>query len=393
MLRNLFRKVKYHKKVNQKKPIAPQVGPKIEQLATDSSISKKINENLEKVHTIFKCSSDVSIRNFSIGKNKKEAFIVNIEGLSDKKIINENILGNLMTAANSSKEYDINIKNIKDNMLSIYNITTVNTLYDSVEGILNGNTLLFLDGEEAALEMRTHACEHRNVEMPQTESTVRGPHEGFTETLSVNIALVRRKIKNADLKIEEMKIGLRTRTDVCIIYLDSLADCKIVEEVNRRLRSIEIDAILESGYIEDFIEDAPFSLFPTVGNTERPDKFAANILEGRVGILVDGSPMALTVPFFFIESLHTVGDYYSGTYLSSFLRLIRFLALHLTLFLPALYVALSNFHPDIVPERLLITMQVTREGIPFPSVVEALGMGIMFDVLREAGVRMPRAVG
>ena len=164
-------------------------------------------------------------------------------------------------------------------------------------------------------------------------------------------------------------------------------------EVWQRLKKIDIDSVLESGYLEEFIQDAPFSIFPTVGNTETPDKFAAKILEGRVGILVDGTPFALTVPFLFIESFQVAEDYYSRSFFTSLIRLIRFLALHLTIVLPALYVAVITFHPNIVPETLLLTIARIREGIPFPAFIEALVMGIFYEMFREGSVRMPRIVG
>lgn len=264
---------------------------------------------------------------------------------------------------------------------------------EAVEAVLKGNTAFFMDGSNVALIIKTQTWEHRGVQQPETEINVRGPREGFTETLSVNISQVRRKIKDPNLRIEPIKLGRRTRTEVCVVYIEDIADPKIVAEVWRRLRRIDIDAVLESGYIEELIEDAPLSVFPTVGNTETPDKFAAKVLEGRVGILFDGTPFALTVPYLFVESFQVAEDYYSRSFFTSLLRIIRITALHITIALPALYVAIATFHPNVIPEALLRTISITREGVPFPAFVEALLMGFFYEAFREGVVHMPRSVG
>lgn len=390
MMEKLLKKFKSNKISSSNKLISPKMELDIEHI----TINANLDENLKKINSIFKNSFDINIRNFTIEKNMKQAFIVNVEGISDKTIINENILGTLMQdILKIPTNYEINIKSIKEYAMSVSNVKSLNSFVDVVDGILSGNTVLFLDGDTSALEITTRAWEHRNVEAPQTENVVRGPHEGFTETLRTNTALLRLRIKSPNLIIEALKIGSRTRTNICIAYIDNLADSKIVEEVRRRLNSIDIDAVIGSGYIEDFIEDAPLSLFPTVGNVETPDKLAAKLLEGRIGIIVDGSPIVLTVPYLFVESFQVTEDYYSRAFFASQVRLLRFLAFHLTIYLPAIYVALSSYNPGILPDRLLLTMRVTREGIPFPPPVEAILMLVIFEILREAGVRMPRPIG
>lgn len=389
MLSNIFRKAKYLKLLNDKKIQKPSNAKE-----TVTLISKDIKENLKEIQQIFKDNMDINLRQFMVGKNNIEAFIVSIGNLSEKNVINESILDSLMwDLRKTTIDYDINLENIKKFAISGNEVREITTIEEAVDGVLNGNTILFLQGEEKALEVGTQAWEHRAVEQPQVESSVRGPRESFIETLSVNTALIRRKIKDPNLKIEDMILGRRTRTKVCIVYLKGVVNEKILAEVRYRLKSIDIDAILESGYIEEFIDDAPFSPFPTVGNTELPDKLAAKILEGRVGILTEGTPIALTVPYLFVESLQATEDYYSAPFLVSQIRLLRLLAFHFTIFAPAIYTAITTFHPNVVPERLLLTIHVTREAIPFPASVEAFIMTIAFEVLREAGVRMPRAVG
>ncbi|MBU3142968.1 spore germination protein [Clostridium sp. CF012] len=389
MLSKILRKIKYLKIVNNTKNYEQPMSN--EQI---TPISKDIKDNFQKIKGIFENDMDINIHQFLIGKNNMEALVINMEGLSETRVVNNNILDTLMWEVRKIPiDYILNLENIKNYAISSNKINEVSTIEQAVDGILNGNALLFLNGEDTALEIGTQSWEHRGVEAPQTEVSVRGPRESFTETMSVNTSLVRRKIKNSDLKIEEMVIGKRTKTKICVVYLNGIVDVKILEEVRYRLKAINIDAILESGYIEDFIKDAPFSVFPTVGNTEVPDKFAAKILEGRVGILTEGTPIALTVPFLFVESLQVAEDYYSASFLVTQIRLLRLMSFHLAIFGPAIYIALTTFHTAIIPEQLLLIITATREKVPFPAVVEALLIAIAFEIIKEAAVRMPRAIG
>lgn len=391
MVKKLIQKIRCNNKLTKDKNVySPQTKPSLNNVF----ISAILNENYENIQTVFKNNFDINIRTFDIGENLKKAFIVSFEGIGDKNIIDESILRPLMIDLRKTPPtYEINILNIKEYALNVNGIKVINSFEGAIDGILAGNTILFLDGEDTVLEIGTRAVEHRNIELPQTENVVKGPHEGFIEALIINTALLRRTIKNPNLKIEKMKIGSQNQRDVCIVFIEGIADAKIVEEVKQRLKSINIDAVLDAGYIEAFIDDAPLSPFPTVGNTEKPDKLASKILEGRVGILVDGSPTALTVPFIFIESFQASEDYYSRPIIATQIRVIRYLSFHISLFLPGIFVALSSYYPKIVPERLFLTMQVTREGTPFTATVEATIMLFLFEILKEAGVRMPRPMG
>jgi spore germination protein KA len=264
---------------------------------------------------------------------------------------------------------------------------------DAIENILSGQTAIFIDGYNSALYVSTQGFEARNVEQPDTESSVRGSREGFNEILKVNTSLIRRKINNPNLVFESMKLGKQTKTNIRIGYIEGIANPKIVDEVKQRLKRIDTDMILESGYIEQYIEDHPYSIFPTIANSEKPDKVAAKILEGRIAIFCDGTPFVLTVPHLFVETLQVGEDYYSRPYLASLMRLLRILALFLTVATPALFVAVATYHHEMVPSLLLTTMAAAEEKVPFPVFIEALMMSIVFELLREAGVRMPRPVG
>jgi len=231
------------------------------------------------------------------------------------------------------------------------------------------------------------------VSEPQSEQVIRGPREGFTENFRTNTALVRRRIKHPNLRMEHMKIGKKTATNLCLCYIKDIAHPEVLRQLRERLSTIDTDSILDAGYIEQYIEDAPLSLFSTVNYTEKPDVLAGKILEGRVGILVEGSPFALTVPFLFIESFQTAEDYYVRPFYASIARLMRFLAFAISLFALPVFIALTNFHQELIPTRLLFTIARAREGTPFPSFLEAIIMVYAFEVLREAGLRLPQPVG
>lgn len=394
MLRSILEKINFWQALNQ---TIKKQGDNSQDLSL-SNLSDNIQQNLKVLQTILGTSSDIVVREFNFGyEGKIEAAIIYLTGMTSSAIVNDSIIKPLMydTRLFNSKEILVsnNIELIQKTMLSVGGVKRVSAIEPLIDGCLYGDTVLLVNGSEEALIISTIGWESRSVEEPQTEVVVRGPREGFTETLGTNTALLRRKIRNPNFTFETMKIGQKTKTDVRIAYLKELANPQLVEEVKRRLKRINTDAILESGYIEQFIEDAPFSPFQTVGNSEKPDVVAAKLLEGRVAILVDGTPMALTVPLVFIESFQSAEDYYSRPYYASIVRSLRYLAFLITLLAPAIYVALSSFNQEMVPTRLLFTMAAAKEGTPFPAVAEVLGMGVIFEILREAGVRLPRPVG
>ncbi|MFZ5753254.1 MAG: spore germination protein [Bacillota bacterium] len=394
MFRHIFKKLHFWQMFNANYHEQDGTSSKLSQ----ANISRDLKQNLKVLRNILGTSSDVIIREFSFGYEEKiNAALIFLDGMTDKAIINESIIKPLMYDSHlfSPQELSvtINIEIIRTTMLSVGEVKKVISLDEAVNDCLYGDTILLIDGFHEALVISTKGWESRSVEEPKTEAVVRGPREGFTETLRSNTTLLRRKIRNPNFIIETLQLGEKTKTNVCIAYLKGVVNPRLVEEVKGRLKRIKTDAILESGYIEQFIEDAPFSPFPTVANSEKPDVIAAKLLEGRVAILVDGTPMVLTVPMVFIESFQTAEDYYSRPYYASIVRMLRFLAFFITITAPAVYVALTTFHQELIPTPLLITMAAAREGTPFPAVAEALIMGTVFEILREAGVRLPRPVG
>ncbi|AHF05815.1 spore germination protein [Desulfitobacterium metallireducens] len=357
------------------------------------SLSENLDENLQKIQTIFEESSDLITREFKIGADESiKAFIVMLNGLIDVKAVNADLIKPLMFL-----QHDVNKSNalnvIKESALSVAMVKEGHSFTDVTEAILSGDTVLFIEESNIALIAALHGWKARNVDQPETTAVVRGPREGFVESIGTNMALLRRKMKNPALKFYQMQIGKQTKTTICVAYLKGIVDIKIVDEVKQRLQRIDTDSILESGYIESYIEDAPQSIFPTVGNSEKPDIVSAKLLEGRVAILVDGTPFVLTVPYLFIEAFQNAEDYYSRPFYSSFIRWLRWLAFFFTTTTPALYVAFTTYHQEFLPPALLVTIAAAEEGTPFPSMVEALLMQTIYEILREAGVRLPRPVG
>jgi spore germination protein KA len=358
-----------------------------------TALARNLEENLQTIRKTFENSSDLVIREFKIGLEQPvHAFAVMIFGLFNETSVNDNLIKPLMTANRNLFAGSV-IDVVRESILSVASVSEIQTLEETVTGILSGDTALFIDGVDKVLIVSIRGWEARTVDEPETEAVVRGPREGFVESLGTNISLIRRKIKNSNLKVEKLTVGKQTRTELGVVYINGIVNEKIVQEVKDRINRIETDSILESGYIESFIEDAPYSLFPTVGNSEKPDIVCAKLLEGRVAVLTDGTPFVLTVPYLFIEAFQNSEDYYSRPFLATFIRWLRWLAFFISTFIPALYVAITTFHQELLPTSLLISIASANEGSPFPTIVEALLMLIAYEILREAGLRLPKAVG
>ncbi|WP_310550863.1 spore germination protein [Paenibacillus glufosinatiresistens] len=259
--------------------------------------------------------------------------------------------------------------------------------------IVQGRLALLIDGHEEALAFDIRRIEYRSIEQPQTEQVIRGAREGFVEKLEPNLTLLRSRLQTSELRIETAPVGTRSASVVAVCYLDGLTDAGLVEEVMRRLSLIATDGIIDAGYIEQFIEDQPLSPFPQVQSTERPDKTAASLLEGRVALLVDGSPFALIVPALFNQFFQTIDDYSERFLMGSLIRLVRLIALFFSLFFPALYVSIISFNPELIPTEFAVAISGGRAGVPFPAAIEVLIMEVAMEVLREATIRMPQMIG
>lgn len=360
-------------------------------------LSSDLKENLEQIRQQLGHSPDVKIREFEIA-GQIQAAAVFIDNLTDKKLVDDFVMRSLMMdTAHETFKNMASDKNILDfiinNALSLGEVIVVRDWNGLMLSFLSGATVILINGSAEAISGDTRGGGARAVTEPSSQVVIRGPKDGFTESIANNVSLIRRRIKSPDLWLEPMIIGNVTQTTVAIMYIKGIVNDQLVKEVKQRLKDIQIDGILESGYIEELIQDHPFSPFPTVHNTERPDAVAGNLLEGRIAILVDGTPFVLILPSTFFMFFQSVEDYYQRFDIGIVIRLLRYVSLFISLLGPSIYVAAITFHQEMIPTPLLISLAAQREGVPFPAFVEAFLMETSFEILREAGVRMPRAIG
>jgi Bacillus/Clostridium GerA spore germination protein len=357
-------------------------------------LSTDLDQNLQNLQNIYQNCMDVVFRSFKIS-GKTKAALIYIDGLSSIEEIDASVLIPLMEENNGKEDAGqlVHINDILEQKLAVSKVNKVQTMTDCIEQISGGNPVLLIDQQSEGFALGLPHWEKRSIDEPTGEAVIRGPREGFTESLGINLALLRRKIRSPKLKTKSMKIGEYTQTEVVITYIEGIVDQALIQEVETRLRRIKVDGILETSYIEELIEDNPYSPFPQVLDTERPDAVAASLLEGRVAILQDGTPFALIVPVSFYSFLQSSEDYYNRSLISTAIRWLRYLFLLISLLLPSLYVAILTFHQEMLPTTLLVTIAASRENIPFPALVEALLMEIVFEALREAGVRLPKQAG
>ena len=362
-------------------------------------ISKKISENLEFIKKIYNVpiNSDTIIREFDIiVKNKAiKAFIVFIDGMVDRKVINDNILQPLMLLSNLDIKGDENEvgEYIKRHLLPHHQLKIVSDYKKVIDEVNFGGCGVFVDGINEAFAADVKGWEHRTIERPNTELVIRGPQEGFGEILRVNTALVRKYIKDENLIIETLPVGKRSQTTVSILYIKDISNESLVDEVRRRVNSIKVDYIIDSGELEQYIEDSTLIPAPQIIATERPDRVASALSEGKVAIIMNGSPFALTLPTTAHELIHSPEDSYIRFPYANFIRCVRILGLVLSLLLPGLYVAITNFHQEMIPTDLLLAIEASREKVPFPTVVEIIIMEMSFELIREAGIRIPGPIG
>ncbi|XEC94704.1 spore germination protein [Paenibacillus tarimensis] len=352
-------------------------------------VSADLNHNVQLLQTVYSDCSDIVFRRFTIG-GRKDACLIYIEGLSNIEEIDSHVLAPLMreTAGEGGMRNEL-----LKRRLSVSKVTEVGTFTECVSNLSLGNPVLLVEGDNCGFAMGLAKWEKRSIEEPTAETVIRGPREGFTETLGVNTSLLRRRLRTPDLKLKSLKAGRYTRTDIILAYIDGVADDTLIREAVNRLERIEIDGILESGYIEEMIEDNPFSPFPQLMSTERPDVAVSGLLEGRIAILVDGTPFVLIAPITLYSMLQSSEDYYERFMIGSAIRWLRYLFLLISLLLPSLYVAVLTFHQEMLPTTLLLSIAASREQVPFPALIEALIMEVTFEALREAGIRLPKQVG
>ncbi|MDP4087210.1 MAG: spore germination protein [Bacillota bacterium] len=361
----------------------------------DHILVKSLEANIEMFKNLFRDDEMLIIRKF---QNKylptAKCCLIYLAGMVNNDLLNENVIQPILQN-NLSEEIQTNhlLEELQYKIIVSNNVEMVNRFDELVATVISGDTILLLEGNDNALMISSKGWPSRSIDEPESAKVVRGPREGFTESIVTNLTLIRRKINTPDLKLKFREIGERTHTKVCICYLEGLALEEILAELEKRLDAIKIDAILDSGYIQELIRDAPFSPYETVGYSERPDVIAGKLLEGRIAVVVDGSPFVLTVPFVLAESFQSDEDYYNNFIFASFNRLLRMVGVFVATGLPAVYLAIVTFHQEMLPTPLLISISSARQGVPFPSAFALFFMLLVFDIIREAATRMPTPIG
>ncbi len=319
----------------------------------------------------------------SFDTNKDKALIVYVDGLSDKDLIDRDIIRPL-----KSEHFDGNVGKVINTTF-----TEAEDISKLTQSVLGGFVALFYSNCSKAYLIEFRQYQMRSVEEPKAETVVRGPKEGFNENIRTNTSLIRRKIQNPKLVIENMTIGEQTKTSVELVYINGLVNLDVLNAIKKHLNKIDVDMVLESGQIEQYISKNAFSPVSGIGLTQKPDVAAARILEGRVAILINGTPHALTIPELFVENLHTSEDYYNRTIYASILRVLRLIGLFITVMLPGLAVAIITYNQEMLPSIFLSSIVSAMQKTPMTVAAEILLMTVMFELLKEAGTRLPQAVG
>ncbi|MDD3270059.1 MAG: spore germination protein, partial [Syntrophomonadaceae bacterium] len=355
------------------------------------ALSSDLQENRASLGVLLENCSDAVLKEFSFGQPVTKGLIIYFDGLTDRKEIEANLLKPLLLELNmlnhNSGNFDGHdiLKFVQSTILTLAELKTLDTLQDICHHISSGDVVFLIDGYAQSLVAGTRSWAGRSVQTPENEVTVFGPKEGFSETLRFNTALLRRRIKSSNFKMESMVLGRISKTDIVLCYIENIAPPQLISEVKERLNKIDIDAILDTGYLAELIADNKWTIFTQTEHTEKPDRVCGQLLEGKVCIMADGTPMALILPISFPEYMISSEDYYIHFIPASLFRILRFIAFLIALLTPSLYVAIITYHHEMIPTPLLLTIAATRQGIPFPAFVEALLLDATFELLREAG--------
>lgn len=350
-------------------------------------IFNNLSDTSNYLKNLFKGNTDAVFREFDVGENR--CLIFYIDGISNKELINNFVMETLL---NNNREF-VNLNENLEKILTVSDMKSEKSLEKIIVSVLSGECAIFIDGKSEGYLIAARSWPVRGVSEPSGESVIRGARDGFTETIRFNTALIRRRIRDTRLKIESTTVGVRSKTDVAVVYIDDIVNDDILDNVKKKLKDINIDAILDSGYIEQLIEGDKWNIFPQVQATERPEVVSAAIYEGKICVIVDNSPFVLIIPSTFSNLFQTPDDYNLRWIYSSFSRIIRFFAVIISLILPSIYVAITSFHTSIIPSKLAYSIASARRGIAFPPIFEAIIMEIFLSLLLEGIVRFPKAIG
>lgn len=368
-------------------------GKLLKKLEESRKVSANLRENEKYLRSRLENCSDILIRPMRLGdKHKVDCLIVYIEVAVSNMMLDDSALGKMINHFWEISPEDIQ-EFVRHNSLGIADVKKLENLDESIDAMLAGNAVFFIDGYDKAMKISSKGYPSTGVMEAESEKVLRGSREGFSDSVKSNSALVRKRLRDTRLKVEEYKIGVRSHTLTQVLYMDDLVHEGLLEEVKERLEEFQIDGILDSGMLEQLTEDVWYSPFPQYQTTERPDRAVQEILKGKVVILCDNSPEALILPGNFSSFMESSEDWYHRFEMASFLRILRYLAVIMATVLPGLYLAVIRFHTQILPSALILSFAEAREGVPFSSVVELIFLELAFELIREAGVRVPGSLG
>ncbi len=358
---------------------------------SSTSLHKDLNKNLETIKKKYHNSSDLIIKKVQIGE--VEVGLIMVEAMVNLQLVSLNYLEPL-TRYEGNETNPQDVYSFMMNKIPIgINLQEIKTYEDVFQFMMSGFIITLVDGIDHGFGFSAAGFNFRSISEPSTEVNLKGSRESFTEVIRINLSMVRRRLKSPNLKFELFQLGTKSKTDVCLLYLTDTVDLKFVEQIKVRLQQIELDTILDTGYIRPFLEGKPLSIFSDIGTTERPDTMCAKLSEGRIGILVDGTPFALVAPYFFIDNFQNFDDYCNQSYYVSYTRLIKYISFFITILLPGTYVALGTHHPELFPHALLYTIVTSDLTSALPLFYQALLFGVFAEILREACLRLPKPIG
>lgn len=353
-------------------------------------MQKNIRENKEiSILDLFNENAEIAERSFVIKNKKIDLYF--IDCLINKEIFSTGVVSALKALETSEEKNFCDA--LEDKLLGVASVKRTEDYQVIQNEIFNGNVVINVDKEKEKLIVGLTDFSKRSIAEPPSASVVRGPREGFIEEIETNISMVRRRLKTPTLSIKRLNVGKRTRTKIALLFLKDVVNPFVVKALEDRINSIDIDGVIDSYYLEELLESGGEKFFKRLGNTEKPDVTASRILEGRVAIIVDGSPIVLTAPFILFEDMQSAGDYYDIPARASFVRIVRLVGLLFAILLPGMYVALQSYHYRVLPINFLITLLSSIEGISFPPILEILFVLFLFEILNEASVRMPKQLG
>ena len=356
-------------------------------------ISTDLQLNIDRYQRLFADCADIKMRRMALGQNKsRECFIAYIEVSVSNMLLETTALGRALAYLGEAPDEEVNSV-LDKNAMGISDVTPFLYVEDAAQGMLTGDAILFVDGYDKALKIADKGYPGAAIKEPDSEKSIRGSREGFTDSIKMNTALIRKRLRSTRVRVKELEQGVRSHTKVDMVYMQDLANPMVLEEIQKRLEAYEIDGVLDSRVIEQLAERKCYSPFPQFQTTQRPDRAALAVMEGRVVVLSDNSPVALILPTDFNSFIKTSDDYYNRFEEATFARILRYFAVFFSMALPGLYLAVTNFHTQILPTPLLLSFWEARIGVPFPAALEVILMELSFELLREAGVRLPGAMG